>query len=87
MVRNVLLLSAVGLLTVGFGYPHLAWLPVMAFTAVSMYFGANRRGGHFWWAVILEEQASVMHMVVVSTLFACAVLSYALVPLGAIRIK
>lgn len=87
VTRNVLLLSTIALVTVAVGYAHLAWLPVMGLTAVSMYFGGDGRGSHYWWAVVMEEEATASQLAAVGTLFAGAVLVYGLVPLRGTRLR
>lgn len=80
VTRNVVLHGGLGLLAVQVGYPHLAWLPTLGYTAACMLFGGARGGHYSWWAVLLREDVTRAQIASVGALFIAVLLAYVFLP-------
>ncbi|GAA3781060.1 hypothetical protein GCM10022225_81810 [Plantactinospora mayteni] len=79
VTRNALLYLAVGLAMIRFGRAHLIWLPVVAYTVVCMVFGyPSGEPRYYWWAVVMQEHATVGQLVGVGCVFSVGLLTYLL---------
>ncbi|MFI8087096.1 hypothetical protein ACIF9R_02120 [Streptomyces sp. NPDC086080] len=79
--RNVLLHTALSLVTLHYVHAHAVWLPSLALTLCSMLFGYRvGEPGHYWWAVIMDLEVTPTQWVVTGVLFTAAALAYVVFP-------
>lgn len=79
IARNVLLHVAIGLLVVRSGYPHLLWLPSLAYSITCIMFGyARAQHDYYWWAIVMKSSVTVSQMLAVCLLFTVSMLAYIL---------
>lgn len=79
IARNLLVYVAIGLLTLRSGFPHLVWLPVLAYTITCMMFGYDRAQHDYYpWAVIMKNDVSSGQLLAILPMAAAALLVYAL---------
>jgi hypothetical protein len=77
ITRNVLLFTAISLFTLRLGYPHLLWLPVMAYMIACMLFGYGRPSHeYYWWAAVMEADVRGGQLGASCLLFGVAMLVY-----------
>lgn len=77
--RNVVVYFTLGLIAVVLGFPHLAWLPVLAYLLACMLFGLSFGGEYYPWAAVMEAEATAQ-WVVMGPLFGAVVLAYTFLP-------
>ena len=77
IVRNVVLYAALAAAAPLLRVPHLAWLLPIAYALVCVMFGyPPGQPGYYWWAVVMEPEASPAHLVAVTGCAAVALACY-----------
>jgi hypothetical protein len=87
VVRNVLLVTALGLAMTVLGQPQLAWLPAVAYGTACMLLGSTTGGEFYWWAVMLTDRVTTVQAVVVTGAFVTVAGAYVLLPHGVLRYR
>lgn len=81
-VRNTLLHTSLAVLTATIGYASMSWLLPVLLTLACMLFGyPPSEPGFYWWAAIMEKEATLNQWIFVIATFSASTLLYALSPL------